>query len=703
MSYAKEINSISRATASGTVAVVTVGFGPGIGGHPFKVGDRINIFGVASSVGTVGFSDGNPYTVTSVTGDAYDNFGGGTKLLVGYQTLTYNQTVPSNYQGASGSNVFAITAGSVIANSKTTFRVTTSPAHNLSTVQQPNIGISGVTDSNSRDGLASFNSRNVPATIINSTTIEFRVKPVDDWTGITFTAGSVYVPTTSGVCVSADGINARSGQAGASGINNNWSVINKGLLEGTAIIAAQQLAANAVAFDYPMRRLVDLSDTSKVSTSRLLTTINISQPPATFRSVLDSIVETYGGVDAKKRRYFIDTDGIFNYSIIDDTKPASATAPYKIVTANAGTPNASLANSSVAPFSLEVSYDHDTTKRAMFSASNSTGAPITDFVRYDSTDALGTAATRKGAPIFDDLVEYPTGTSSLLASRQTGARSYFLERAAPILTGSFTLRGAGTQSWNNLGFTSGYATISSPTATTVNLGKATTVAGDSFKRVASASDWANIAVGMQVVVTGWIGSTPTLFNGTATVTDIGRTNLTNYTTGIPFSYNGGSVLVSFPSTEATPGGYQQAVVYGLFVRTGTAPNQIVTVTLPQRHNIATGASVIVTGLTGAAGTSMNGTVTATVTSDYAFTYPSTGTNGTAGGSATLSSITLVPRWMPGQWVDITDAEKGLSGLYRVEQVDWRLEPGSYNQVVTVIFNRRNSKLLTRIIASKGKK
>jgi hypothetical protein len=81
---------------------------------------------------------------------------------------------------------------------------------------------------------------------------------------------------------------------------------------------------------------------------------------------------------------------------------------------------------------------------------------------------------------------------------------------------------------------------------------------------------------------------------------------------------------------------------------------------------------------------MVGTATATVTSDYVYTYPSTGTNGTATGTATVTATTLVPRWEPGQWVDLTAAELGLTGLYRVEAVDWTLEPGSFQQAITII-------------------
>jgi hypothetical protein len=63
----------------------------------------------------------------------------------------------------------------------------------------------------------------------------------------------------------------------------------------------------------------------------------------------------------------------------------------------------------------------------------------------------------------------------------------------------------------------------------------------------------------------------------------------------------------------------------------------------------------------------------------------------------LTSLQLIPRWEPGQWVDIAAPELGLSGLYRIEQVDWSLEPGSFQQIITVMFNRRPTKTLTKLL------
>ena len=41
---------------------------------------------------------------------------------------------------------------------------------------------------------------------------------------------------------------------------------------------------------------------------------------------------------------------------------------------------------------------------------------------------------------------------------------------------------------------------------------------------------------------------------------------------------------------------------------------------------------------------------------------------------------------------------GINGMFRVEQVDWSLEPGSYIQRVTITFNRKNPSDLATIVA-----
>jgi hypothetical protein len=62
------------------------------------------------------------------------------------------------------------------------------------------------------------------------------------------------------------------------------------------------------------------------------------------------------------------------------------------------------------------------------------------------------------------------------------------------------------------------------------------------------------------------------------------------------------------------------------------------------------------------------------------------------------TFALVEGWRPGQWVDITSHELGLSGMFRVEQVDWGLERGSFTQVVAITFSYKPVSTLSNQIA-----
>jgi hypothetical protein len=206
--------------------------------------------------------------------------------------------------------------------------------------------------------------------------------------------------------------------------------------------------------------------------------------------------------------------------LVDPTaQPTYATAPYKIITGGTANPDTTTEAATLYANSLTLNYDHQTTKQALFQVSAQSGSGLTKVFNY-----TGVGYTeRKNAPIFDDTVDYPTAATSPAAQIVRAAKSYFLERHKPLLTGVFVLRGAGKAAHNALGFSAGY-----------------------------------------------------------------------YQTG-------------------------------------------------------------------------------------------------------ASTFALQKRWEPGQWVDITAAELGLTGLYRVEQVDWTLEPGSFTQIITITFNRRNPNDLVGLI------
>jgi hypothetical protein len=68
-----------------------------------------------------------------------------------------------------------------------------------------------------------------------------------------------------------------------------------------------------------------------------------------------------------------------------------------------------------------------------------------------------------------------------------------------------------------------------------------------------------------------------------------------------------------------------------------------------------------------------------------------------------STFALQSKWAPGQWVSVTCAELGLSGLYRVEQVDFKFEPGSFTGLWTITANRRSSTGLVQQILKGSRK
>lgn len=297
--------------------------------------------------------------------------------------------------------------------------------------------------------------------------------------------------------------------------------------------AAQQLLAVTNAYsatDYPLQRIISTSDTSKiVGGTTYINAEAIQFNSDSLRSGMDTIIETYAGNDAKERRYYVNLSGQLVYELVDSgSKPTYATAPYAITTDSAaGTPNTTTGKATVAPYSLSVNYDHEITKRAMFTVPSSTGTAVSAIVEYDDvlTTAGSAAFTARTGPMLSTVVDYPTVVKNPDARIKQAAGAWFLERHKPLLSGQFTLRGAGTQSFNQYGFSAGYA--------------------------------------------------------------------------------------------------------------------------------QTGAS----------------------------------------------TFALVSRWEPGQWVEITSASLGLSGLYRVEQVEWALEPGSYQQIITVYFNRKNPSDLASLIAN----
>ncbi|CAB4184487.1 hypothetical protein UFOVP1573_37 [uncultured Caudovirales phage] len=435
--------SLQNGAATRASNVTTISF-PGRAGvpmHGFKVGQQVKVSGLS---GGRNASFNGIFTVASVPD---------------LRSFTYANTGTAD---TSGGRSFTVTR-----KSKTTDRLTlTATAAPGNTTNYFNLtsgdtiyvrGISGFAGSGwtsaeltavrlTANGYFSGDQVNV----INAYTIELVLPKPITGTG-TFNTGAYLIGT--------------SGQAGPPIVNGQMIVkINAGASEDDAVKQFLTLVNAYKATDYPVQRLFGTSGTAQITGGTAFANAQEVQFPASnLRSALDAIVETYQGNDIKDRRYFLDVNGNLNYSLVDSTtKPTYATAPYAIVTASAGSPNTSTAKATVAPYNLTVTYDHETTKAGMFTIPAVAGASLSQIWSYQdlSNDPeTGTAifSERKGAPVLDAVVDFPTAVKNPGAQIARAAAAYFTERHKPGLTINFELRGAGQAAWNTYGFTSGYA------------------------------------------------------------------------------------------------------------------------------------------------------------------------------------------------------------------------------------------------------
>tara|TARA_R110000868_G_scaffold22336_4_gene91511 strand:- start:1263 stop:3686 length:2424 start_codon:yes stop_codon:yes gene_type:complete len=390
-------------------------------------------------------------------------------------------------------------------------------------------------------------------------------------------------------------------------------IIKSGTTETNAVKQMLSVANAYHSVDYAMKRLLNTSDSTKVnSTATARNTEAIYFPSSTLRGALDTVIENWQGTDLYSRRYYVNPQAQLVYELVDtDQIPTNPTAPYKIVTTSAGTPDLATDQASIAPYSLSVSWDHDTIKRAQFNVPSTAqnGGQVATVIAYGNlktVDGNGDKAdrypNRPNAPLTEAIVDFPTAASAVRV-RQAAA-AWFKERKEPLMSGYLELHGGGSLSHNLNGFLVGFRKLDLSLLSAVRAGS------------------------------------------TVTITTKSSTN---------------------PSQDGP-------------------------------HGLRTGDTVVLSGITGASGTTMNGTYTITVTTTSAFTYTSAGTagNGTVT-SATGYAYAKTP-WAPGQWVDITAPGLGLSGKYRVEQVGLGFEPGSYIQIVGVTFNRKSPADLAAIIA-----
>lgn len=141
---------------------------------------------------------------------------------------------------------------------------------------------------------------------------------------------------------------------------------------------------------------------------------------------------------------------------------------------------------------------------------------------------------------------------------------------------------------------------------------------------------------------------------------------------------------------------QSAFTIGSASRTGS----VVTLTTTAAHQMLAGNTIVIAGITGSAGLTMNGTFSiGTVANGTTLNYTAAGSAG-AGTitSATAFGYRLVSGWYVGQFMEVSSPTLALSGLYRIEEVAWSLEPGSYLQRIRLSFNRKNPNDLSQLIA-----
>ena len=544
----------------------------------------------ASNVVTVttaskhGFVAGQRVAVDGTSGGGGTNFSGSFQVasVPSTTTFTYAQTGPDS----TGGTAIVPTAASFVTGSVQRVRYSVPVNHGL---ERQVVKVAGVTHTNAAINLIANGLLSIKR--VGTTFVEIDL-PIGVATAGTFTVtGATLTPIPS------------------VGIPVNWQPrlrVAPGSNDFTAVINILDLIDGYKFNDYAFQRVFNTSDTSKiVGTSATVSNRELILPTDTLSSALDSVVELFNGRDAKNRRYWVNNAAQLEFRVVDTAaQPRYATAPYKIITSGAGTPNTTTTAATLAAADIQVSYDHETTKNIVLSTPPA--GPLDAAGVFNANYISVGYAERKNSPQFDALIEAPSvkpTTQNFYDLVAESASTYLQERRAPVLSAGLTLLGAGTASFNNLGFSAGYALL-----------------------------------------------------------DLGT-------------------ISSASRTAST-----------------------VTVTMASAHGLASGATVILAGITGAAGTSMNGTYTVTVTTTTAFTYTAAGTAGSGTvTAATADGAKLVSRWEPGQWVDVAAPELGLTGLYRVEQVDLAFYPGSFTQQLTITINRTPTRSMTKLLAKKMRK
>lgn len=198
-------------------------------------------------------------------------------------------------------------------------------------------------------------------------------------------------------------------------------------------------------YDATLKRLFDVTDTSGIAalSGKLPEAVIITAD--TLKSALDTVVEQFSGIDGLERRYWIGVDKTLYYATTSGTAvvPTYADAPLKIITSGAGSPEGT--PSTIAARELSVESRHsDIIKRAqVYPKTGAQSAQLYNQLGY----------TTRSGPILEARLDAPLATTK--SGVQRAAKAFFLENSKQIVSGSFTLAGLSTASYNEFGYMGG--------------------------------------------------------------------------------------------------------------------------------------------------------------------------------------------------------------------------------------------------------
>lgn len=213
--------------------------------------------------------------------------------------------------------------------------------------------------------------------------------------------------------------------------------------------------------------LSDLFDKSTYTSISSTATLNptaddgdIEIPLGTLRAALDTIVELAQARDGKLRRYYLDPRTkvlVYGFANAADSSVTYATAPFKIITSGIDDPAGGTATAStLVARDMSVVNDHEITRKRVFVlAADSNADKDSDPDPYVRTYTGVGFASRSGI-VFDAVVEAPTVRGNKRAEKLTNAaKAYFSTRRAPMRTIQFSVRGAGTATGQEYGYSGG--------------------------------------------------------------------------------------------------------------------------------------------------------------------------------------------------------------------------------------------------------